>query len=304
MCGIYGFNKSKDFRDTNGTLFDLLTEMAVETQVRGRHATGYACRYLDGYKSFKKPLPASEFIDTDYWWRLAESMPESLVGHARYATMGLPKENKNNHPFQSRRYYMVHNGTLKTSEYLPFKSLCETECDSEAILRILQTAGGIKKGVKRVFKAMPESNLACVVLDKKTGKTHFFRSPDRPLVVWESKGLILYASTEEILENAYSNVIGVASKKIKSFKKWSPNSGTLYTLGTNLKWEKPLKLKKYPRSRMTTVINDPYSKKKPVRQFGYTTGLGYPEIRTVSDYRGEYGNDLATRGQGMVVYGD
>jgi len=125
MCGVFGFIRSNKLKDDRGTLFDLISELAVATQVRGRHATGYACRHYGIHYSAKRPVSAGKFIQTDYWTRLIDKgMPDALIGHCRYATKGAPADNRNNHPFQSRRYYLVHNGTLRKNEYKAFSGLC------------------------------------------------------------------------------------------------------------------------------------------------------------------------------------
>jgi len=167
----------------------------------------------------------------------------------------------------------------------------------------LQVGNGVKKGVERIFDSLPDSNYACLVLDKKTHNLHFFRTPDRPLRVWRSGNLILIGSTEEILENAFKHTIGVSSNRVKTFKKWTPRSGYLYTIKPDLDMPDPVKIADFPMSRYATETRDPYSLSNPqsVRRFPYVSGVGLPRVE--KDFLDP---DVRERAEswGMVTYGD
>lgn len=300
MCGVFGYAKNDKLQDDRGTLYDLITELAISTEVRGRHATGYACRIDGQHVSNKKAVSAGKFVNTDFWTRFIDRMPESLIGHTRYATQGDPNDNRNNHPFQSRRYYLVHNGIIAPHEYKAYTGLCDSDCDSEAILRLLQVGNGVESGVARVFDSLPDSDFACLVMDKKTNKIHFFRTPDRPLRIWRSDSLILIGSTEEILENAFRHTIGVSSDRVKVFTKWTPRSGCLYTINPDLSLPETIELTSFPTDKYRRNIVDRYAEKN-IHRFPYISGIGYPKTSEVS-----LDSDVKERAEkwGMVAYGD
>jgi len=267
MCGVFGYVRKPGIKTENKALFNLITSVAECSIVRGEHATGYAAKIGENYVSEKAPLPSTYFVDTPAWTKLADNMPERLIGHVRFATRGNPSDNRNNHPFQSRRYYLVHNGVLTHNEYSDNKRLCRSECDSEVILRVLQQGPGIVEGTRRVFATLRHSSFACLVLDKKTGAVYMFRTSDKPLRVWRGEDIILIASTDEILENAFIDAFGIRSAEIKGLFKWTPKSGHLYTITAGLE---------VPDAVMVEARTRPYiSKTKP--RFPYITGLGYPE---------------------------
>ena len=91
---------------------------ALLTQIehRGSHASGFA--YVDGNGDpgiYKQPKPGSQLS-------LAE-MPrkvKSAILHTRYATQGLPSDNRNNHPVVStdNRIALVHNGVISNDQSL------------------------------------------------------------------------------------------------------------------------------------------------------------------------------------------
>jgi len=229
MCGLFGL-----FTKKNSTgLYDLLTALAVNTEARGKDATGFTWLDKRGrMKHRKEALPSSEFVDQQYWKWMQRRLPKAVVGHCRFTTKGSPEINENNHPHVGERYSMAHNGTLKGYEYRPWTELCQTECDSEALLRVMELGDNATKGVQRIYNAFYQSDFACIVVDKKTKNVIFFRNPKRPLRVWRGKNFVAIASTEQILERSFQMAFGTDSSKVNGLEKWTPVSGTMYTLNT------------------------------------------------------------------------
>ena len=72
----------------------ILSALAVQSEVRGTDATGYA--YCSGGRLhiYKQPLPARRvplFVPSDAW---------VIMGHTRMTTQGSARKNRNNHPFR------------------------------------------------------------------------------------------------------------------------------------------------------------------------------------------------------------
>jgi len=220
-------------------MYKLATNIMIETESRGPHATGHA--YFDsrgGINTKKSPIKASEYVGGNCWRWMRKRMPNRLLGHCRYTTHGTQDENQNNHPHVGNRYAVIHNGVLKGYEYRPWKELCTTDCDSEAILRVMELGDDTEKAVARVFNCFYDSNFSVLALDKKTKEMHFFRNPARPLRVWRSKDFVLVGSTEQILESAFQKTFDVPSAKVEGMEKWTPVSGTFYTVKSDLKIER------------------------------------------------------------------
>jgi len=231
MCGLFGFACNKPTK----ALYRMATEVMIETEERGPHATGHA--YFDArgrIQTKKAPVPASEYVLTGRWNWMKRGMPSRLLGHCRFTTQGSETDNKNNHPHVGERYALTHNGTLKKYEYNPWKELCTTECDSEAILRVMELGQDTRKAVQRVFNCFYDSNFAVMALDKKTQDLHFFRNPGRPLRVWRGTDFLVIGSTEDILEKAFVSSFGISSAKVDGLEKWTPVSGTFYTVKKDL----------------------------------------------------------------------
>ena len=232
MCGVFGFVSKGPMP---GELFKLISNIFYETEVRGPHASGYA-HFGKNRKiiSDKAPVKASEYIQTPAWTRVMERTPSVLIGHTRHATAGDPADNRNNHPHVGRRLAVVHNGTLKKYEYRPWAEICKTECDSEAILRVMELGSSPEMAVSRVFNCFYDSAFSCLTLDKADGRMRFFRNTGRPLRVWKFEGFLLIGSNEKILDDAFYMTYGINSDSVEGIEKWSPVPGTLYTVDKDL----------------------------------------------------------------------
>jgi glucosamine 6-phosphate synthetase-like amidotransferase/phosphosugar isomerase protein len=128
MCGIFGFIT----RNGDGPDLARLKAVAVVTQQRGLHAFGLAWLTHDGQlKTFKRPGAATDRLDDLGRCRGALA----VVGHCRFATHGVPRDNGNNHPHRAGRGWLVHNGVVSNHERLTraYRLDPQTDCDSEVL---------------------------------------------------------------------------------------------------------------------------------------------------------------------------
>lgn len=135
MCGIFGFVGTAEKKKADFTDFNL--GLLGEINTRGKHASGY---FADG-KIVKKQIPSTELV------KLAQTEKDFrgagvIMGHARYAAHGSPRNMKNNHPHTSGRFVLVHNGVILTK---PAGIHLDTECDSEVLVKVIKKAGGVKE---------------------------------------------------------------------------------------------------------------------------------------------------------------
>jgi len=110
----------------------VLKRLAIVTESRGEHAFGMAWIDPSGcLRSFKRPGSASDGLADLNQAREATA----VVAHCRWATHGLPEDNRNNHPHKSGRGWIVHNGAVTNHAELAaqFDLQTETECDSEVL---------------------------------------------------------------------------------------------------------------------------------------------------------------------------
>lgn len=237
MCGICGFIGQST---QPGISFRLLTHLFEESQSRGIDASGYWGTTQDGETIVyhKEPIKANEFIKKSVWKNLGELQLDLMLVHARGAStgVGLPSDNKNNHPFTSscKCIGMVHNGRIPDHEYDNLKKKYEvySHCDSEVILRIFEAAlnyeaevyenyvkeyqinedrAKILVGLKDIWSMVDKGAMAVAVghrIDKTGRELILFRNSQRPLWLVDLRtelGQVFFCSTPEIWKNACNN---------------------------------------------------------------------------------------------------
>ena len=121
----------------------------------------------------------------------------------------------NNHPFKGReQLYLVHNGILADHEgYCRRRGLSlRTACDSEAILRMMESAETPALGLDETVNTM-RGSMAVAVYDGKEDVTYLARNDGRPfwLLRLQNDRRWFYASTREILLDALERVMGSAA---------------------------------------------------------------------------------------------
>lgn len=140
MCGIAGFCISdKDHRKIDSR--NLASKLLLEIQQRGRHATGavWTERDKEGTNFYyaKAPVAAAQFVKNGLAHMPRHSRTALL--HTRYATLGTPKVEGNNHPIIVPGVVGVHNGHIANHRQI-FADLQVpriAEVDSEAIFQLI-----------------------------------------------------------------------------------------------------------------------------------------------------------------------
>jgi glucosamine 6-phosphate synthetase-like amidotransferase/phosphosugar isomerase protein len=145
MCGIAGimmYQKNRTQKQLDW-IKDLASELAVENQVRGTHATGIAVFGEDNYEVLKHNVSADEFTQYDTYLEFMDrninNKTHNILIHTRYATQGSPSVNENNHPIESATSIGIHNGMIyNDGELFHSENLFRlAEVDSEVIFRLV-----------------------------------------------------------------------------------------------------------------------------------------------------------------------
>jgi glutamine phosphoribosylpyrophosphate amidotransferase len=213
MCGIAGW-AGKVPQEAREAFEAFATQLLIETQSRGEHATGVAA-YAGPNKRHvgKGPVDAKRFVKTPVWKKALESL--SAIGHCRWATHGSPTKNENNHPFESGKWSMIHNGVIGGHRYIAEKEGVRlvSECDSEVILRVFARGvkmGGPVAGLQRWVDASKDlhARYAIAILDHTNGAIRLLRDSGSPcsIVKLPALGIVAFASTSAILKAAMEHV--------------------------------------------------------------------------------------------------
>jgi len=121
MCGIGGIISLRGRPLDNNEINRLLYSISS----RGGHAWGVGARMKTGELLVRKaPGKVPDHL----------CLPEldNVILHARFATCGHPRDNRNNHPHVGAGIALVHNGVVYNTHRNQ-----KTDCDSESILKML-----------------------------------------------------------------------------------------------------------------------------------------------------------------------
>jgi predicted glutamine amidotransferase len=217
MCGLLGFiGESKNPEITK----NLITELFAKTQTRGVDASGFYCSSSfdsNNVYFYKEPFPSTSFIHNKNYKELWNYDLNLGLFHCRAATMGvgIPAENKNNHPFVSEdnQKAIIHNGYISKNELRFLKSIFETntDCDSELVLRILEQDGDLDTRLSDFFAFTEKSAFAVAYaqIEKECRELILFRNLQRPLCLIdlrEELGQLFFCSTPDIFFSAINNI--------------------------------------------------------------------------------------------------
>lgn len=202
MCSLFGLIDYKHTLSGNQKS-RILSVLATECEVRGTDATGIAYNSRGRLQIFKKAVPAHEMkirIPSD---------SHVIMGHTRMTTQGSEKIHGNNHPFpgnvSGKRFALAHNGVLYNDTYLRTKlHLPKTpiETDSYVAVQLLEQSNALNLNSLKTMAEQVEGTFVFTVLDDEN--TIYIAKGDNPICIYRypSLGLILYASTVDILEAA------------------------------------------------------------------------------------------------------
>lgn len=219
MCGIIGF-VGQVAEGCWGQTHSIIESLFRHAEVRGRDATGFVANAVPFDQPErsriiwdKHPSTASEFVASSRAFRsLGHRRCTAFVGHVRAATHGTPADNRNNHPFVSddQTLFLVHNGILSNHEEIADSLSLDrhTECDSEILLRMVETATNVAGGLQNCLRLL-KGSMAIAVYDEATGSVWLAQNGGRPL--WLARlrkdHRWFFASTQKILLDGIGSVV-------------------------------------------------------------------------------------------------
>jgi asparagine synthetase B (glutamine-hydrolysing) len=290
MCGIAGYIVTDPTLVSTKGLWSMSRCLLTGIQSRGRDAAGYAYIMAKGNTNFAKfPIEARDFIKIPghLLYESPTEMPTNMLLHARYATVGEPSNNKNNHPLYSKvtGLCMIHNGWFVNDGEIKeqFSLKPDAEVDTEVYLRLIEKfyiEGDVKSievAIKEATKCMYGA-LACgMIQGGKHGTMWLWRDRGDLFVIQTEWGFV-FASTAQILINA----IGcLPAFDLAYWKRLYIPPSTLVKFETNKK-PKFVQLEtidladhKYASTVFTTVINGEEKVRRVKKVDGNTTTSYY-----------------------------
>ena len=104
MCGIFGIaiSDNKNTRQDINEYQNILNDLFILSESRGKEASGLATLTDDGIDILKSPLAAAKLCRTEKYKNLISNINDknyfACIGHSRLVTNGTASLNKNNQP--------------------------------------------------------------------------------------------------------------------------------------------------------------------------------------------------------------
>jgi glutamine phosphoribosylpyrophosphate amidotransferase len=169
MCAIIGCCLNAPTQEQ----IDTLKRVFLESQIRGKHATGLTVLKNGKGWSFVQPLPAEEFVKQFEWSSLLTTGTLRMIGHCRYSTSDL----RYNQPLQEGKLSIVHNGVIsqESPEFWSRYGLGEmrTQNDSELLLKAVLAS-------QSPLDTFPDASISALELHDG-GKMVWYHNSKRPM---------------------------------------------------------------------------------------------------------------------------
>jgi glucosamine 6-phosphate synthetase-like amidotransferase/phosphosugar isomerase protein len=211
MCGLSGFiGNSKNEELT----YEISTALFYKLEIRGDDASGFWAVNKEAELIYhKKASPSSILVNSPPWQSLKKFNPNLLLMHCRQASFGSPQNNENNHPFigEEGKLGFIHNGRVPELLKSKKKYNMISDCDSEALLRIIEAYTSKMDGIKAVFTTIKWGHMAAALGDitsKNERELYLFRNRHRSLYTvdfLEELGQIFFCSTPDVWPEEYNN---------------------------------------------------------------------------------------------------
>jgi len=212
MCGIGAFQLKCGDGDARRLAQNLLRGL----QSRGTDASGIAWHDDNEPVTYIQKHNCAGGMMAGY---LDKNIGRTAIIHTRYATLGSPKNNDNNHPIDVNGVVGVHNGHITNHNEL-FKKVHEYkrkgQVDSESIFAYLRY-GPKNRSLEQKLSDI-QGGAAIMWLQTNSDKRylHVARLTSSPLCYGRTKaGSVIVASTQDILEKAVSKS-GMALETVTS----------------------------------------------------------------------------------------
>ena len=245
MCGIFGIidythkpMTSYRYDDTRRLIENLLTS----SEIRGNNASGICAIADKSLLLFKDDVKGSMLKNFLPFETIMNSISSghfftSLLGHTRLQTKGNEKFNENNHPIIANKVVGVHNGVISNDDHLfeqyENKIDREGEVDSEIIFRLIDMY--MKNNENNIIEAVNKTSneiigsyvCAFIHLDCPNYLTIFknYAYPDVSIYFYDSIGIIIFASSDEIIDNATASLKLIQSQQSSGRMKLGNHQG-------------------------------------------------------------------------------
>lgn len=209
MCGIAGYYLRKPIKGLN---HDRLIDRLLDgIDWRGGEATGMALFGPDGLLDHQRAGADAKVFNMHR--RMAHRDTRIALLHTRLATQGHPAFVENNHPVVNQGVFVTHNGHVSNDRELWYEVGTEkrrADVDSEIIPAIIAQHGW-EDAAKALEKIEGSMAIAAVHQDYPD-ELILAKGEQSPLIYAYTDTILVWASTEIALMNAWGHAIGTPPK--------------------------------------------------------------------------------------------
>jgi len=206
------------------TAHTILQNIFILNKSRGEHASGFSALHTrkDGRLiTEKRAISSIKFVERSAKFKaLGKDMPNIFIGHTRFSTSGTPSRGRNNHPFNSSKYSMVHNGGIDRWQTVVEENdlNLRSETDSEVILRLAEKRDNFHDGISHAMDALGYGSRVAVAFLQHEGEPRLFlfRNIMQPISIMTYPRLhtIFFSSERQHLQVALRSVYGNSVNEI------------------------------------------------------------------------------------------
>ena len=193
MCGIVAVN----IEDISSDQIEEVKRLLIETEIRGRHASGISW-YSEGVvHTVKASKPISELLEEfDISRCVGDNNGRlSMIAHIRYSTSDL----EYNQPIGNEKFSIVHNGVITQADptlwHNEFRLGAPKGRNDSELIHMALVQG------KHPLSYFQDASMAVATLSYK-GHVRVFRNGKRPLWLTKVYNGSIATSTQDIVERA------------------------------------------------------------------------------------------------------
>lgn len=201
MCGIAGVRRYGE----NPINAEEIKVLLAELEHRGNHATGIALMVKKEIKLIKAPKPAWAFIGDKQTEEFLDAfLPDATMAilHTRFATVGNPEDNENNHPMYLGKSAVVHNGGISNHNFYFDSEKVPRSCatDSDVFRAILDKEGMNAKAIEKMNRL--SGSAAIAAFSQEDPDLLLLARSGSPLIYGVADDKIWWASTTAAIQRA------------------------------------------------------------------------------------------------------
>jgi predicted glutamine amidotransferase len=224
MCGIFGVFIKRESAYKSEFVNDVLKNIAVFSQARGKDSSGLAFVDYSNYKLtvFKGAISISgllrskelhDFIESDHMSSLVEKgYPYAAIGHARLVTNGSQLQNINNQPVIKDSVIGIHNGIIVNVDKLwasetdlKRKYSIDTEIFLAMIRKSLKLGDCMEIAVSKAIKKVKGTVSSAMLFDDRN-QAVLATNNGSLYLLQNQKDFIVFASEEYFLTRLSTKV--------------------------------------------------------------------------------------------------